>query len=152
MWGEHRDSQHSLLKGSVRYTLRLAMVLALCFSKGTHFMMLNLARFTSAAIKSNVLTLNSPIGKSAMNPYDLRTKVWAKSENSEFYFYCILLAPFCVGQKFCPSKFSSPNCDPAFSCRIGIYTLSHISTDAPDCYGPPKMLILVFVKFRENQE
>ena len=27
-----------------------------------------------------------------------------------------------------------------------------IHTDALDCYGPPKMLILVFIKFRENQE
>ena len=27
-----------------------------------------------------------------------------------------------------------------------------IYTVAPDCYGPPKMLILVFIKFRENQE
>ena len=25
-------------------------------------------------------------------------------------------------------------------------------TVALDCYGPPKMLILVFIKFRENQE
>ena len=25
-------------------------------------------------------------------------------------------------------------------------------TDALDCYGTPKMLILVFIKFRENQE
>ena len=28
----------------------------------------------------------------------------------------------------------------------------HGYTDEPDCYGPPKMLILVFIKFRENQE
>ena len=25
-------------------------------------------------------------------------------------------------------------------------------TDALNCYGPPKMLILVFIKFRETQE
>ena len=29
---------------------------------------------------------------------------------------------------------------------------SPLSTVAPDCYGPPQMLILVFIKFRENQE
>ena len=33
-----------------------------------------------------------------------------------------------------------------------IMTFNYIHTDAPDCYGPPKMLILVFIKFRENQE
>ena len=53
----HRDSQHSFLQESVRYTLRLAMIFALRLGQRTHFMMLNPAHFILVANKSNVLTL-----------------------------------------------------------------------------------------------
>ena len=36
--------------------------------------------------------------------------------------------------------------------RVGSVETNTIYTDALDCYDTPKMLILVFIDFRENQE